>query len=188
MSDFELPLSARKPSRSSWKSTNEISTEPLASPSNIGQRNEGLVTPPTEGAEESDTAKTKVPSKYSPEELLQIFDEIIFSGEYRETVVIKNRLRVGFRTRTAEEINEIQRTVDSSGLNLLSSAETLRTFEHLVSSLVQYQDKDLEKMKEPERRAFIKKIPGPIMGALVSSLGAFDMKVSEACKDGEENF
>jgi hypothetical protein len=43
-------------------------------------------------------------------------------------------------------------------------------------------------MKDTERSTFIESLPGPIIGMLLTQLGKFDSKVSQACREGEENF
>ena len=134
--------------------------------------------------------KTDTPEKpkYSQEELLKIFDEIIFSGEYSETIYLRGRVEVKFRTRTAEEIGEIQSAIDNSRLNLLSSVEQQRSLLTLEKALMSYNGKDLSIMKSEEKSRFIQKISGPIVGMLMNALQEFDNKIFEACKEGEENF
>lgn len=125
---------------------------------------------------------------YSPEELLRVFDEIIFSGEYRETFNIRGKVPVTFRTRTAEEISEIQRYIDSAGSQLISTVESIRSIMNLQFSLCNYRGKDLSLMKKEERAAFIEKLPAPVVGMMLVILSKFDQKIAQACREGEENF
>lgn len=126
--------------------------------------------------------------RYDQTELLAIFDEIIFSGEYTEEVVIKNKLRVNFRTRSAGEIEEITRTVDTLQANLVTTLNEKRSILNLQYALTHYQGKDLKGIKTEDRAKFIKSLPGPVIGALFLALQKFDEKVFEACQEGEENF
>jgi hypothetical protein len=164
MSDFELPASPAK------KTTSKA---------------------PVKDAAVETVAQAPAPatnSKYSQSELLSIFDHIIFSGEYEETVTLRGRLNVVFRTRTAEEINEIQMYLDSANLKLITTVDNVRSLMTLAASLVSYHSKDLRAVKREDRLAFINKQAAPIVGALLDALAAFDEKVQAAVREGEENF
>ena len=167
-SDFELPPIPPKP-------TTKV---PKPGPS-------GSKTAPTSDPEPK---KEEEKPEFTQEELLRIFDEIIFSGEYREEFIIKGKLPITFRTRTAEEITEIQQHVDGSRSNLLSTVETIRSIMNLQYALVNYRGYDLSMKKVEERSSYIKALPGPIVGMLLGVLSKFDHKITSACKEGEENF
>lgn len=166
MADFEIP--SRKPAQSK--------------PAVMSVPEE---TPDTETKKEADN---KSDNKYDKEELLRIFDEIIFSGEYSEDVTIKGRLKVRFRTRTAEEIEEITRLVDAMQANWQSTVNERRSLLNLQYALTFFQGTDLRSMKTEDRAKYIRKLPGPVIGALLVALGKFDEKVFVACGEGEENF
>lgn len=179
-SDFELPSNPRKNQKatlpaSPFKDTKEVEEEVKKEISE-------------EKTETSSGDDIFVEPIYPEEELLRVFDEIIFSGEYIETFNIKGRIKISFKTRTAEDINTIQKTIDSAGLNLISSVETLRSFLNLQYSLVEYHKHDLSILKQEERKKFIENLPGPIVGLLLNMLGRFDHKVAKACEIGEKNF
>lgn len=165
MSDFELPAGAE---RKSSKKASLPSTS--------------VETPPTET--EVETPK----SAYDKEEMLRIFDEIIFSGEYIEHVKIRGKLNVGFRTRTAAELEEISLVVDSMTANLITTLNERRSILNLQYALVSYQGKDLKGLKTEDRAKFVRNLPGPVIGALLQALMKFDEKIFEACREGEENF
>jgi hypothetical protein len=157
--------------------------------------------PPTETTI-PDTKKGKVASKaetkeeipeekkslFKEEDLLKIFDEIIFAGEYSEDVVIKGKLRVKYKTRTAQETEEITSKLDSTTANLVSTFQEKRLLLNLHYSLISYQGKDLSGMKVEDRAKVINQMPTPIVASLINALQRFDTKVYEACKEGEENF
>lgn len=126
--------------------------------------------------------------KYNKDELLAIFDEIIFNGEYVEDVTIKGKLKVQFRTRTTEEIEQISRLVDATTFNLISTMNEARMILNLQYALTSYQGRDLSGYKSDERSKFIKKLPGPVIAILIDALFKFDDKVAEACKEVEANF
>lgn len=126
--------------------------------------------------------------QYDQNELNQIFDEIIFSGEYAEDITIRGRLKVRLRTRTAEEIEAISRVVDSTTANLVATLAEKRSLLNLQYALASFQGKDLRALKIEERAKFLGRIPGPVIGSLLTALSKFDQKVYAACKEGEENF
>jgi hypothetical protein len=169
MSDFELP-----------------SKKPTSKAAVLADKSEAKK--PEEAAPEAETAEKKPEAKYSQDELLRIFDEVIFSGEYCEDVTIKNRLKVRFRTRTAEEIEEITRLVDATQANWQSTVNEKRTLLNLQYALISFQGTDLRSLKIDDRAKYIRKLPGPVIGALLVALGRFDEKVFAACQEGEENF
>lgn len=167
MNDFSLPAASGK------------KRQPAAS-----LEKEALPTPVVEETEVS----TEEKSKYDKDELLAIFDEIIFSGEYTEDVVIKERLKVAFRTRTTGEIEDITRLVDNTQANLVATLNEKRTILNLQYALTHYQGRDLKSLKVEDRAKFLKGLPAPVIGALIGALVKFDDKVFEACREGEENF
>lgn len=167
MSDFELPPGAQR------KASNKA-----ALPKSEPVKQEVV----------EETTEIVKDSKYSAEELLSIFDEIIFSGEYQEEVVVKGRLKVTFRTRAAGEIEEISKLVDATQANLIATLNEKRSLLNLQYAITFYQGKDLRSMKIEDKAKFIRNIPGPVIGALLGALMKFDDKVYEACKEGEENF
>lgn len=171
-SEFELP------SRKTLKPKSEASLSILPSDE---------ATKPSE-VPAGDASQTKGEPKYPVEELLRVFDEIIFSGEYQETYNIRGKVPITFRTRTAEEISVIQRFIDSAGSQLISTVENIRSLMNLKFSLCNYRGKDLSMLKDAERTLFIEKLPAPIVGMLLVALSRFDNKVAQACQEGEENF
>ena len=131
--------------------------------------------------------KDTVP-KYPQEELLAIFDEILFSGEYTEDVSIKNRLKVSLRSRTAAETNSISKELDSKTFNLVMTMQQERSFLHLVYSLISYAGKDLKEMSIEKKKDFVGGLPVVIVAALSDALITFDEKINLACLEGDQNF
>lgn len=126
--------------------------------------------------------------EFDKNELLTIFDEILFSGEYREDVLIKNKLRVTFKSRTASDTSEITREIDKSSFNLMAALQEHRAFLNLAYSVVSYNGKDLSAAKIEDRKVFIGKLPAVVVGALSEALVKFDRKTDAACAEGEINF
>lgn len=142
----------------------------------------------TQVPEATSKDKHKDKPKYSKEELLSIFDEMIFSEEYVEEVSIRGKLKVSFRTRTADEISEITKILDGSNSNWVSTINEQRSFLNLCYGLASYQGKSLASVPFEEKKKILGKLPGPTVGALITALGEFDDKVFQACREGEENF
>lgn len=126
--------------------------------------------------------------EFSKEELLAIFDQIIFQGEYSEDALIKGKLKVTFRTRTGEETLKISKEIDVLQANLVVTINEQRAILNLGHSLISYQGKDLSKSTVEQRLDFVKKLPVAVIAAITDALAKFDRKVDEACKEGEENF
>lgn len=137
-----------------------------------------------------DTPTFRLPElkKYSKEDLLKVFDELIFQGEYTEEVLIKNKLKVRFRSRTADETMKISQELDGAEYKLLSTMQERRAFLNLRASLITYQGKDLTNVSDEEKTKVIKKLPTSMVSALADSLSEFDRKVDLACREAEENF
>jgi hypothetical protein len=143
--------------------------------------------PETPEKVEAPEKQETVGPKYDPNELLRIFDDIIFSGEYVEEVIIKNRLVIKFSTRTAEQIGKIQDALDAAGLQLISSIEQRRSIMSLEQSLVNFNGTDLAGLSEKDRSSFISKLAAPVIAMLLTEMSKFDMKIAAACRE-EANF
>jgi hypothetical protein len=140
-----------------------------------------------EAKQEAQTAPAFKMKEYKPEDLAKVLDELIFSGEYTEEVTIKNKLKVSFRTRTAEETMHVSRMLDSQDFKLLTTMQEQRAYNNLLRSLTSYQGKDLSKMEMEEKGKFIRRLPTSIIAVLSDSLAEFDRKVDLAARE-EANF
>lgn len=135
----------------------------------------------------SDLPQPKL-KEYKKEELLAVFDELIFQGEYTEEQTIRGKLKVSFRSRSADETMQISKQLDVMDFKLLTTMQEQRAFLNLSKSLTMYQGKDLDKLKSEEKAEFIKRLPTSILGALADALAEFDRKVDLACREADENF
>jgi hypothetical protein len=124
-------------------------------------------------------------SKYDKEELLGIFDSIMFEGEHRETVTIKGKLKVGFKTRSAASTAEISKDIDNKQFNLMSTMHEYRALLSIAHSITGYNDKDLSNTSLETRIAFLEKLPTVVVSALSNALVDFDMKTEAALAEQE---
>lgn len=158
-----------------------------------------LETPKTEAPSASDAASKKESEdkpepEFSEEELLRVFDEILFEGSYAESVTIRNKLKVVFRSRSGKETADVARRIDKAELNLMSTVGQYISMFNLAYSLVSYNDRDLSGLPVfPEKQGssrfeFISSLPAPIIAALSQALVKFDRKVFLACQEAERNF
>lgn len=126
--------------------------------------------------------------KFKKEELLAIFDDIVFSGSFEEDIDIRGKLKVTFRSRSADDTLAISKDIDGTSFNLITTVQERRALLNLAYSLVKYQGKDLGGMAIADRLSYLGKLAAPLVGALSVSLSKFDQKVEAACVEGEANF
>jgi hypothetical protein len=148
---------------------------------------ENEVQAPTEGLVQ-DSKKPETP-KFKKEELLAIFDEMIFEGQYVEDVALRGgKLKVRFKSRSVDDTTAISRDIDGKNFSLITTLQEHRAVLNLAYSLVSYAGQDLAARSAEDRIKFIGKLPGVIVGALSEALNRFDEKINAACVEGEANF
>lgn len=127
--------------------------------------------------------------KFKKEELLAIFDEIVFSGYYEEEIGLRDgKLKITFRSRSADDTLAISKDIDGTSFNLITTVQERRALLNLAYSLVKYHGKDLSSMNITERLSYLGKLAAPLVGALSVALSKFDQKIEAACVEGEANF
>ena len=136
-----------------------------------------------EPGQEQEQGQEQEKSKYDQNELLAIFDAIMFEGEYREDVVIKGKLKVTFKTKTGAETAAITRELDGKKFNLMSTMQEYRALLSICYSITRYSDKDLSILSLANRIAFIEKLPTVVIAALSDALIDFDMKTEAALEE-----
>ena len=142
-----------------------------------------------QGEQDESQEETEETPKYSSDELLAIFDEILFKGEYRETIPVAKKLNIVLRSRSTGETAFISRHLDSLDYKLLATMEDERVLVTLAHSLVEFRGKDLTKMEPlPKRYEFINTLPSAILGILINKLQEFDEKVFLATEEASKNF
>lgn len=134
-----------------------------------------------------ETAEEKKP-EFSPEELLEVFDAIMFEGCYEEDVTIRGKLKVRFKSKSAKDVTDISRKLDSQTFNLVSTLQEQRAFLSLVHGMISYNNRDLSEIPLDKRAEFLEKLPSAVVATLSDSINKFDRKVDLACVEGEQNF
>lgn len=141
------------------------------------------------------TEEEKPEDEFSKEELAEVFDQILFEGNYTEKQVIRNKLSFEFISRSAGDAADIARFIDKAGFKLLSTMEQHISMLNLAYSLISYQGEDLsdlpvvgKKAEDRSRYGFLKTLPGGVVSAMLNRLSKFDRKVYFAMMEGVENF
>jgi hypothetical protein len=132
--------------------------------------------------------EVKENTKYKEEDLLAIFDTLMFEGKYTEDVMIKGKLKVTFRSMSAKDVSETSALLDSKNYILYETMQQQRALLNLSRCLDFYNQKDLSTMTSDNKMAFIEGLPAAMVAALSDSLGEFSVKVMKACEVGEKNF
>ena len=122
-------------------------------------------------------------NKYDKEQLLTIFDTIMFEGEYREDVLLKNKLKVTFRTRSAADTSAITSSLDEKKFNLMSSMQEYKALLCICYSITTYNNKDISTLSLEDKIKFIGKLPSVVVSALSSALVEFDLKTEAALEE-----
>ena len=154
----------------------------------MATKQEDTQTPIEVNTEAKAPEQEKPKSKYSQEELLTIFDDIIFQGTYTEEVIVNKRLKVEYRIRSAKETGEISKAIESKNFQWVINVEQERAFLNLVYSLTKYATHDLAGRTLEDRIKFVGGLPTVVVSALSDKLVEFDQKTDEACRVGEANF
>lgn len=134
--------------------------------------------------DEQDKAAT---SKYTKEELLTIFDALVFEGEYRETHQGRG-LKATFRSRTGKDAVEISRALDRFEGKSYMTISTYANILTLVYSIVDLNGVDFSSMTVEDRYKAITKQSDAINALLYGKLSEFDEKISLAIEEGRKNF
>lgn len=143
--------------------------------------------PPKESTDpKGDTGKPK--SKYSQEELLSLFDTLLFEGAYEELVKVGRNFTVKFRTRSVGESNEITRRIDRLELNTIMAVQNHTNVLTLAYAIVELNGQKLVDDDFKKRLTRIQSLPESLIIVLSHKLQEFDMKVMEAMKEGDSNF
>lgn len=176
MSDFEMPVTEKSKDSATIPRTKPKSKD---APSKL-EKDESE---PKQGPDQE-----AVEPKYSEAELLQIFDTMLFEGSYSESITIRGRLKISFRTRTADEMQKVTHEIDGTSAVLMATVVERRNLLNLYYALTHYQGKDISRLSYEDRVTYINKLPAPVVGMMMVALFNFDSKVAEATKEGEENF
>lgn len=126
-------------------------------------------------------------AKYSKDELLAIFDKLVFEGKYEET--FKGRgITVGFRSRTGDDSVSISRALDNFESKTGVSIQTYVNMLTLSHSLTFYNGKTFEDKAVKDKFTFLSSLPDAILSILMGKLNEFDEKVWLSMEEGRKNF
>lgn len=136
--------------------------------------------------------------KYNSLELLQIFDTIMFEGEYSEKIQLNPKFHIVLRSRTMKESLEVTRRIDKANFGTPQAVMQHIAAMNLAYSLININGKDYKEMP-PLREAntpkttkvrldVIQDLPGAMVGRLTEVLYKFDEKISAAMEEGIKNF
>lgn len=156
---------------------------------------------PDEPKEEASTSEEE-PSEedkplYSKEELLALFDTLMFDGVYTEVLTVsEGKLTAMYRTRTASESNYINVAVDRQQYSTIVTLQNHQALMTLSYALKEYtvtnsQGKTLTKTlpeKPAEAYESLSSLPEAMVEALCRSMTIFDDKVRMALAEAEANF
>lgn len=147
------------------------------------------------GGEDAESQEEARKPEFSKEELMMVFDQILFEGTYTEKGSIRGKLPFEFRMRSTKDVSEISRRIDKSNFSMMATIEQHVAVLNLAYSLVSFKGEDLSKLpplptKQGEkcRADFINKLPSAISSALYWHLSKFDRKIQQALIEAEENF
>lgn len=129
----------------------------------------------------------EAPSKYTQDELLTIFDALVFEGEYRETHQGRG-LKVTYRSRTGKDAVDISRALDRFEGKSYMTISTYANILTLVYSIVDLNGVDFSAMSIEDRYKAITKQSDAINALLYGKLSEFDEKISLAIEEGRKNF
>ncbi len=136
---------------------------------------------PDDSPEQSDEPSNK-------DELLTIYDALLFEGAYSEIYSLGKRYSVRYRSRTAEEETTILRQLDGMKYNTVQAYQSMSAMSHLAYSLTDYCGKDLTKMDVKDRYDFVSGLPTQVLEILSTNMVDFDSKLQIALEYGKENF
>ena len=192
MSDENIELNGTEPDLTEDRTEEEAILEGLDSmDEDQGPQEEEKEDPQKQSEQKEQGQEEQEPQgrdRYTEQELLKIFDDILFSDEYQETYYIRGKHPVTFRTRTAAESNKIIRTIDGMNLRTIMAVNNHTNLLTMAYSLVQFGNKDFSKSSIKEKYEFLQNLPEQIINAISIKMGEFDEKVSYAMEEGERNF
>lgn len=121
-------------------------------------------------------------------ELEQLFDDLMFNGDYTEEIKIGRRMTVTFKTRSGKEARVVMGILDKAGYALGLTVESIRALYNLAQSTVVLNGTDISGENFDRKVELIEELPTQVISALMIALVKFDRKVEAAVRHGEENF
>jgi hypothetical protein len=150
-----------------------------------------------ENVEEGDSLQKPVKPEFSQEELLAIFDAIMFQGVYQEEMTVaEGRIYARYRTRTVDESNRINKALDKQQFATYithGNHQALLTLSYAMldySIIDSHGDRKTREMSKDPQTAYknLAGMPDVVLEALSRGLTAFDRKVRIAVYEAQETF
>ncbi len=133
--------------------------------------------------------KKKEYTKEQQDEFMEIYDALMFNGEYSKQLTVSKNTSIVVKTRTGDEVFQVGQALEElrPGTDYLVSSYL--SLLNLAFSVSHFRGNDLSDIKPyPDRFNFFKKLPAPVLDILAGKLREFDEKVSEATEYCKENF
>lgn len=143
--------------------------------------------PALEPAKEPTEEEVEEDQKYK-NELLAIYDAVMFEDKYEERVSLGRKYYAIFITRPAESDALVSRQIDNMDFKTVHAMRTHSAILTLSHSLVELNGKDLRDMEAKDRYDLVKGKSTHLIEMLSRHLIDFDQKVREAMEYGEANF
>lgn len=138
-------------------------------------------------AQEAETASEEPKSKYSQQELLALYDTMVFEGRYTEPYRARG-INAVFRTRTGDDVIKLNQYLDSYQAKSMASLQTYSNMLTLAASLKSINGKEFEDGDIKSVYIHLKTLPDAVNTLLLVALTDFDRKVGEAIEEGRKNF
>lgn len=155
----------------------------------VDQERKGKGEPDTPKEEDDKEAKGNPPvtEKYTKEELLAVYDTLVFEGSYTE--VYKSRgINAVFRTRNGDDVIRLNQYLDSYQAKSMASLQTYSNMLTLAASLKSVNGKEFKSGDIQSAYAHLKTLPDALNTLLLMHLSDFDNKVGLAIDEGRKNF
>jgi len=125
--------------------------------------------------DEREAVLDKEASKYLKEDLLAIFDSLVFEEGYEEDIKLGGKLTFTLSTLTGDD-------------EVALSSDGVLPVDRLARSISKFKGQDLKGMSGEDRVKIIKKQPAVILSSMLNKLSEFENKVFFAEREGSKNF
>ena len=139
---------------------------------------------PTKETTEEDSTKY---SPYTKELLLALYDDMVFSNSYKESVKVRG-FQFGLKTRSSEDLVAINRVLDNFKAQSANSYQTYANYLTLAASLNFVDNTELKDGDLEQAYKHLITLPTFKVDIMLIELSKFDRKVSMAIEVGRENF
>lgn len=135
----------------------------------------------------AEDAKEEEKPKYTKEELLAVYDTLVFEGTY--TQVFRSRgLNAEYRTRSGDDVVRLNQYLDAYQAKSMASLQTYSNMLTLAASLKSFNGKEFKPGDIRGTFDYLRTQPDAVNTLLLMNLSDFDMKVGMAIEEGRKNF